>query len=498
MWQEAASPSPVPALTAALLSLLPTFLLVATRPYFHDETSTWFFAAGSTGHLWTMLRQDVHPPLYFLIAHVLFHLGMPLMALRVLSAVAMAGAVYLFTRLLGRGAMAWPVALVVGTSPFLAFTGYFARYYSLVALLLVAWAGALLESRRGGPGAVRAGVLGSVLVLVNYPAALLVCVATSVFAITHRAERRGAVAYLLPVATFVLLLPLLLVQVQSEIASRVGGTNLWELMVGIVRTSGYAAYCLSASDGLPPWSVAGPVVALAGVLLWLRGALAWLRRPGGWGVLAAVLLLIAAAVLVGAVTLRGPAFIFFPPRFAWLAFPWFLVLLGPPDSEAGPPRWVVAALIVLNAVGLGGLLAGGTTNWAYVVPSADIARQVKQATRDHPRAILYIPQRSFGNILWELTVDQGWSGRVNDCAADADRLIVIEPAGSALWPPPQAQEQGSDCVPGDDWVLVDEDHYIHEDVRVRAAKQRVMGRESEEYKLAVRVYDRSGSGAASP
>lgn len=242
---NAEKPRPL-ALMAGIAVALLCAILALLRPMFHDEASTLYFSQGSASHLWEMIRQDIHPPGYFLLAWAWLRLtallgssqpDLPLMALRLLSSGLMGASVAVFIKAVplhtGRKVGPWSVASVA-VSPFLVFCGYFARYYSLTCLL---WSAAFFalgairarerSSAAGNSTATMPAALFSLSVgalwLVNYAAAVLAVVGflPMTLALSRRSSAAPRLALIVPaLSAFIITVPLLWMQLSQDLPQR--------------------------------------------------------------------------------------------------------------------------------------------------------------------------------------------------------------------------------------------------------------------------------------
>lgn len=494
------------AVLAVILALVPAF----ARPIFHDEAATHYFVADGFSGLLRALLLDIHPPLYFLAMLPVIEL-FGLTGARVFSAVMGGVAVFLCLRampgLLPPGCARLQFARwILATSPFLAFSAYFARYYTLVmvevaALLLVlAW----WRARPARRLAAAAGGLLAVLLLTHYASAAVVWIVAAPLMLDSM-RRRGVLraqflAFAAPqVAAFAVALPLLLAQLAGAAGERLADAQSASAALSFVRCAAYLFYCLAAGDGLPPWDGVGIMVAGTVLVLAARTVAKVLVRGSAvdrrFAALCFVPILLAC--LVGAATFPRSSFIFFPPRFAFVLIPWllFLVAHGEGRGWLRPPLLVL--VLLANVVGLTGLLAfGRTTNWAYELPLGTIAQEVRRlesvaAARGAATPVgVWLPTSSFANVRWHL--EREGLGPVNSRPDAAAHVVLVESRVEA-WPPQRVPGLRAARFPSRPHALIEEVRLLPEDRIVRRFKQAVTGRVALGEKLKLQLWMPTGS-----
>ena len=183
---------------AVVVVLAATIVLrfVATSPLWLDEAQTVVIAHKSLPHLFSALREDGAPPLYYVFLHYWMAVfGTSTFAVRAPSGIFSVAALPLMFvaarrfRLLDSSP--WPAVLLLATCPFVVRYATEARMYALVLLLVLV---ALIAYERvwsvgGWWPAVGAALVTGALVLTQYWSLFLVAAAFVGFAI---AARRGA------------------------------------------------------------------------------------------------------------------------------------------------------------------------------------------------------------------------------------------------------------------------------------------------------------------
>lgn len=510
----------LPILAAAATAFL-CLILALTRPLFHDEASTIHFAGSSISHLADMIRQDIHPPLYFLISWVWMKiLGDSVLALRLLSVLFMAGAVAVFVRALplwiGRAASPFAVACIA-IFPFFALCGYFARYYSLTCLLWACcfWAGGSAWRTSSLKSCIVLGFLLAAQYLTNYvAAALTVCSFLPLFAwlVIRRLWRPLATCALPGLIIFAGWLPVLWGQLSQDLPDRVGdGSGLSILQ--LVKSAGFLGWTLTVSDGLPPWNPVGlvlvPVVLALTAYHLVRAVMSSRSAPLPDSPVTCRMLIImsvvplAAAGIVGWVLLPGPMYTFLPPRVAVCGFSFLIVTVILPDLISRFRRYVLGAVLAVNVIATGFLLSGGYTNWAYVVPAQNIAGLVLEMSQAAPApTLIYLPEKSMRNVKHyiersKVTPDAASSPtivllpREGAPVADASFLIVVRQSRSPEWPPAAAVHDETLASPPGQWHRVQAVPFLQEKQGASRLKVVISGRDVNPDKIRVELWQKS-------
>ena len=201
-----------------VLVLMVAVRFLARSPLWLDEAQTVEIARRSLPHLFTALRHDGSPPLYYLLLHAWMAVfGTSNAAVRSLSGLCSVAALPLIWLVARRfplfGNPAWPAVLLLATSPFAVRYATETRMYSLVLVLVLL---ALLAYERvwssGSPRAVvGAALVTGALVLTQYWSLFLVLVvgAGSVVALARgmQAARRVLLSLAIGCLAFVPWLP---------------------------------------------------------------------------------------------------------------------------------------------------------------------------------------------------------------------------------------------------------------------------------------------------
>jgi len=484
------------------------------RPLFHDEASTLEFCGGSLQYMWQMVRQDVHPPGYFVLAWALLKLpGAGLMALRVFSALAMGAAAGVFVtalqRWMGRQ-LPWALVALVALCPFMVLCGYFARYYSLVALL---WAGVFWLSaevcgvarrRRVAAGI---GVLLGVTFLINYAGAMLtgLSLLPVLWVLARRRDWRSLAWVIIPPAIVAMLWsPILLDQLRQNLGDRTG-TGI--SMLKPAKVAGVLGWNCIVGDALPPWNplgLAGLLVAVAAFVVMWAFVIKRPNSPVRLPLLMATLLAVGG-IIIGYALFAGTSYIFLPARVAAVGFSWLIIVC----MAASPHPWVKWcqwSIVAVHLVGSAALLfTPWSMNWAYRIPAHDIARLIEHSANGHPGTLLYLPVKSLRNVDYTLKhehpgLESGGviikNPRVDDLQlTTATRSIILREAARDNWPPSAAISDAAVHDPAGRWTLIASFPFVPEDAAAQWVKRRLTGRDVETFKLRLDVWERVPAGS---
>lgn len=505
------------ALLAAAVMFVLCMAAALHRPLFHDEASTLEFCGGSLQYMWKMVRQDVHPPGYFVLVWALLKLpGAGLLLLRGICALAMGAAAGVFVMAMQKWLdrrLPWPLVAVVALCPFMVFCGYFARYYSLAALLwaCVFWLSAeACHQKNNRRAAVGIGVLLALTLLINYAGAVLtgLSLLPVLWMLIRRREWRNVARIIaLPGAAASLWSPILLDQLRQNLGDRAGdGASLLKP----IKVAGMLGWNCIAGDAMPPWNPIGLVAAFvavaATVVLWMiviRGRTGPVRVP-----LIMALLLAAGGVLIGCALFSGTSYIFLPPRVAAVGFAWLIIvcLATTPHLWSKWCQWSIAAVHLAGTSAL--LFTPWSMNWAYRVPAQDIANIIEHSASGHPGTLLYLPVKSLRNVDYTLNhyhPELASSGNVIENPRstdlqprDAARCIILREAARDSWPPSEAISDNAVHDPPGRWTLIASFPFVPEDAAAQWVKRRVTGRDVQTYKLRVDVWERVPTSGARP
>jgi mannosyltransferase len=196
----------VPAVVAVLLASV--FLrFLTTSPMWLDEAQTVSIANRSLPHLFSALRDDGSPPLYYLLLHFWMSLfGTSSFAIRSLSGIFAVLALPVMAVVARRFRLTdgspWTAVLILATCPFAVRYATEARMYSLVLLLVLL---ALLTYERvwsvgNGASIAAAAVVTGALLLTHYWSLFLLAAAAIITVVASLRGVRRARRLLLPMA----------------------------------------------------------------------------------------------------------------------------------------------------------------------------------------------------------------------------------------------------------------------------------------------------------
>lgn len=369
--------------TLLIFTVLQAFLLTVNLhllPMWGDEASTLSCAPLPVSGILQFVRSDIHPPLYFLLAHAWLKMTWfsdPLVALRLLSALYAVAATILLDRLWLKKTPAetrqWILQLWA-FSPCLLLFGRMARSYSLQVLLTIVAIWALLRFVENYASWKRLVLLAAsltALLYTHYLPGLAVWGGANVLLLMRLRSDRGAFwrMWLLPNALvaaayapwMVTLTAVLPRWHDKDLYSLTG--NPW--MEAALKFA-YGFYSLAFGEAVPVWLLVLSV-ALAGPYLWvvLRGA----RTQRQWLLPAATVALLA---YIGAA--HWVSYPFMGARLLFL-LPLLLVAVAAGIGELGHVGTVFG--VALFAANAGGVWYYFETrdilNVAYVAPSRQVA-----------------------------------------------------------------------------------------------------------------------------
>jgi hypothetical protein len=369
--------------TWLLLCLIAQVVLMTHRlnllPMWNDELFTVRAAQLPIGAMIETVRGDIHPPLYFLLAHYWIRLapGDVLIQLRMLSVVLTLLATIALDRLWLKHApprlRAWCLALWTFSACLLLYSRM-ARSYSLQVLgfIVVAWAGWRWsrEIASWKRLLIWSGSLAALL-YTHYVPGLAAWAGTNLFLIAngHQRPRQLLAGNAIVLAAY---LPWIMT-LTSVLATWRAKPGLLLLTGNSLLESGvklaYWAFSFFYGEAIPVWML--PITALLALpvawLLWM-GA----RAGRSWLIPAAVTALIGFAGVAGWVTYAfGPARLLFLLPLATLA-----IAAGAYRSpRAGTV--IAGALLAANVAGIGSYFEGrDLLNIGYLAPMDRIARDI--------------------------------------------------------------------------------------------------------------------------
>ena len=350
------------------------FTQLAPGPFYVSDLKNTFSGVATVPELLTHYRQtDVHPPLYFLLAHLAtLVFGNSLGVARAVSMVLVLASVVLFARWMVRSHHRdpWIYTAIYALSFAAVTTAQDARGYGLVLLLGVsAWCLLADLQERIGIGRfwreVALGLICGALLLTHYFSALLVAALLAWHVLNAFVDRKP-VALLAPVVavlTFLPWAPVFLEHLNARPDQMTG-------FLGVVEWAKRTAY-LSAGQVFSATSYAVPdnvqrLGRIAVLCLMVMGAISVLYRPGNDPRpirFARIALFVPAVGLLGflAVSIIMDRWfavlrymLFFAPFLAYLAARGALVLGAGVSSASGwpPSRLVVPALLIAAQISM--------------------------------------------------------------------------------------------------------------------------------------------------
>jgi len=411
--------------------------LLNLLPMWNDELFTLRAARLPVEAMLQMVRGDVHPPLYFLLAHYWIQVapgGESLAQLRLLSVVFALLATIALDRLWLKhappGLRLWCLALWTCSACLLLYSRM-ARSYSLQVLgfIVVCWAAWRWNEEFASWKRllICAGAL-VVLLYTHYVPGIAAWAGVNVLLVRHARQRPGRwlIGNLVVLAAY---LPWLM-----TLASVVA---VWRAKPGLLLLTGnsvlesvvklaYWIFSFFYGEAIPVWML--PVTAVlaipVGWLLW-TGA----RTARTWLVPAAVTALIGFAGVAGWVS-----YAFGPARLLFL-LP--LVLLAIARGAQSSPRAgsvIAAALLGANLVGIGSYFQGrDLLNIGYLAPLDRIARDIARSSFPADTMVL-VDGPNLSGVVLEYYLP-GFSTREIFTAQDADaaRRELANPAIRHVW-----------------------------------------------------------------
>ncbi len=357
-------------------------------PMWEDETFTFDTASHTPRQIIAIVRDDIHPPLYFLLAHWWIRLPIGsdvLVRLRALSVVFVILTTVVLDRLWLRAAPRrlrnW-FLLFWTLSPCLLLLGRMARSYSLQMLLaaVAIWCVVSFAEKPADAKKLAAFVLSlAALLYTHYLAGIAVCAGANLLILLQR-SRIGQSAYKRWLAANALVVALYL----PWLITLAGALQQWEhnqvhnLTGGFWAEQGikvaYLFFSFTFGESIPIWLLPITLV-LALPCLWLVVSGARLRSEWLWPGLFA-----AAVAFLGAT--RWVTTPFMGARLLFL-LPLFLLALASGVTAKGRVAVILGvALIATNLAGIGAYF--GTRdilNLAYLTPNQRIAEDIALHSR---------------------------------------------------------------------------------------------------------------------
>lgn len=354
-------------------------------PMWEDETFTFATAPQSPSHIIAIVRDDIHPPLYFLLAHWWIKLPIGsdvLVRLRALSVVFVILTTVVLDRLWLRAAPPrlrdWMLFFWT-LSPSLLLLGRMARSYSLQMLLAAVGIWCVVRFTEEPAGWRRLAALVAslaALLYTHYLTGIAVCAGANLLVLLRRSRlgnsvyKRWLAANALVVALYLPWLVTLAGALQqwehNQVHSLTGG--FWaEQAVKIA----YLFYSFSFGESIPLWLL--PITLLLALpCVWLVVSGARLRREWLWAGLFA-----AAVAFLGAT--RWVTTPFLAARLLFL-LPLFLLALAAGIVAKGRVGVVFGGLLIAaNLAGIGSYFqTKDILNLAYLTPNRRIAEDIAQ------------------------------------------------------------------------------------------------------------------------
>jgi hypothetical protein len=483
---------------------------INSRVFFSDEISTIYVAKESLARTIHEVVRDVHPPLYFVTAHVFVHL-FPAERLRILSALYAFLAFLVLRRLvpmlLPKQSTHLPYLILFASSPFIIFVGRMARYYSLALLLAVIATYCLLAYMRDARRIWCALYFLSILALIytSYLAVVMI-LAHVMYILARKGTLSKSKKY--PLALSLLLagvcyLPWLVVAVRQYQAVLASGAYHFSIVHGLSRAllnCVYAFYCFALGDSIAPWNVLrASVFLLPWIIACTMGIREYKRRRDVQSCtgLFFFALPLAAALLLLLIAYQQMNLIYVPMRIAFLS-PFFLLLAAEGFSPPGKKQHTVllAALLLVNGVSLFNYYTNReTTNWAYTTPVQDILDTMNRLRTDDTLTIVdnYNFNREFeyysppGPVQGLKEQDLSATG-LRELCDPYPRVLFLYATNDAS---PDAKVASM--------IAFLKNHYRHsrgigfieEDTRVRRMKELIVRREVKRFKIYLDLFERS-------
>jgi len=406
-------------------------------PLWNDELFTVQAAQKPVGATLEMVRGDVHPPLYFLLAHYWIRIvpGDLLLQLRLLSVVfallATIALDHLYLKHAPSRVRLWCLALWTFSACLLLYSRM-ARSYSLQVLgfVIVGWAAWRWSQEFGSWKRllIWAGAL-TALLYTHYVPGIAAWVGANVLLLQNARERpaRLAAGNLIVLAGY---LPWLVTlgsvlaawRTKPDLLLLTG--NRW-LETGVKL--GYWLFSFFYGEAVPVWML--PVTALLAIpvawLLWrgaFRGARTWLAP-------------IAVTILIGFVGVAGwVSYAFGPARMLFLLPLAMLAIAKGTEFSPRAGTVIAGALLAANVIGIGSYFqARDLLNIGYLAPMDRIARDI--AAKSSPAdTIVLVDGPNLSGVVLEYYLP-GFATRQIFTAEDAQAAWreVNKPAVRHVW-----------------------------------------------------------------
>lgn len=482
---------------------------INSRVFFSDEISTLYVAKGTLVHTIQTVAHDVHPPLYFVTAHVFAHLFPPEW-LRALSALYAFLAFLVLRRLapmlLPHRSTHFPYLLLFASSPFIIFVSQMARYYSMTLLLAVAATYCLLAYVRYQKRKWCIWYFLALLALIYTSYLTVVMILAHIVYIffieanlSKSAKRVLAIGFLVAGVCYIPWLIILVQQYQAVIASE---SYQFSFVQGIrkgVLNSIYVLYCFALGDSIAPWNVLRALLFLlpwiAACSLGVKGYKRWRHLSSFPGLLFFVLPL-GAAILLLFIALQQINLIYVPMRIAFLS-PFFLLLAAEGFSHASKTQRtaLLAALLLVNGFSLFNYYTNReTTNWTYNTPVHDI---LEMLDRLHTPGTLTIVDNYNFNREFEYYRPSGIvQGLKEQNLSSKELKRLFKPFPRVLFLH-ATRDVSPDKKVASMLAFLQKDYrqmlrigYIEEDAQIRRIKELIVGRDVNQFKIHLDLFER--------
>jgi uncharacterized membrane protein len=404
-------------------------------PMWGDELFTLQAAGRPIGELLAMVRGDVHPPLYFLLAHWWeeFPSGdSPLLRARMLSVIFTLLATVALDRLwlknTPRCIRMWCLALWTTSSCLLLYSRM-ARSYSLQVLLfiVVCWAALRWSEKIASTSRLLIWVASlAALLYTHYVPGIAAWAGCMVLLYRGRETRQLLIANALVLIAY---LPWL-----ATLASVV---SIWQSKPGLLLVTnsrileagvklGYWGFSFLYGEAIPVWML--PVTVLLAIpVLWLLWQGARTART-----------LVAPAMVTALIGFAGVAgwvsYAFGPARLLFLLPVVLLAIAAGVNYALRAGNVIAGALLAANLVGIASYFgARDLLNIGYLAPMESIARDIASSSSPADTLVLVDAANLSGSVLEYYL--PGFTTRQISTAQDAEaaRLAIANPGIRSVW-----------------------------------------------------------------
>lgn len=377
------------------LLLIPLWVMMtqtSRSAYWPDELFTVRGAQGSWSSLWTTVLGDVHPPLFFLICWLLYHLSPLVFTLFPITLSWGAGRILLRAHEGVSRTAGWMLWLL----PFTFFSGTHLRYYSLLVFFF-AWLIRLGDHQGSSP---LRKTVGALLCYSSHLGPIALWIST--FFVPNRSTRSARRDALF---SSLLWLPGLLLLLSQALAME-GGSDRGSFLEALVKYA-YTGYTLSVGHYTWPDPLT-PFVLFAvglGLLFWKGG------RGEGFRLISIfkIALLILALGLTWGIRIGIP---FLPTRLSFMVVPVALVLAFLWERSKGWKLRPLALFFLLSSALLGQVatfLEWGPFHCGYETPHTKEPTELRGfwvMERDYGWGAFHIPLKDRLVLVQELRRDR--------------------------------------------------------------------------------------------